>query len=131
MQNNNIQQMLLKEFKEKGGEINIYLITGIKLTGIIKAFDDTVLILKNSSKNNSEGFQMVYKQSISTLSPVENSNVFEIKDISKENIFIDASVYPIILNCKKKIYSEIKDNIYDLTIYKDNKENNFFLQIRT
>lgn len=79
MQNNNIQQMLLKEFKEKGGEVNIYLNTGIKLTGIIKAFDDTVLILKNSSKNNSEGFQMVYKQSISTLSPLENSSVFDSK----------------------------------------------------
>lgn len=79
MQNNNIQQMLLKEFKEKGSEVNIYLITGIKLTGIIKAFDDSILILKNSSKNNSEGFQMVYKQSISTLSPLENSNVFDSK----------------------------------------------------
>lgn len=79
MQNNNIQQMLLEEFKKNGGEVNIYLITGIKLTGIIKAFDDTVLILKNSSKNNSEGFQMVYKQSISTLSPLENSSVFDSK----------------------------------------------------
>lgn len=79
MQNNNIQQMLLEEFKKNGGEVNIYLITGIKLTGIIKAFDDTVLILKNSSKNNSEGFQMVYKQSISTFSPLENSSVFDSK----------------------------------------------------
>lgn len=62
---------------------------------------------------------------------LENSNIYEIKDISKENIFIDAFVYPIILNCKKKIYSELKNDIYDLTIYKDTKENNILLEKMT
>lgn len=54
---------------------------------------------------------------------LENSSILEIKDVSNENIFIDASVYPIILTIRSKINSEIIDNYYDISKYKLNKNN--------
>lgn len=51
---------------------------------------------------------------------LENAIVNEIKDFSNENIFIDASVYPVIINLKKKIFEKENESKYDLSIFKSN-----------
>jgi host factor-I protein len=43
--------------------VSIYLINGIKLQGIVEAFDSYALMLKNTSS------QMIYKHAISTIVP--------------------------------------------------------------
>ncbi|WP_137297203.1 RNA chaperone Hfq [Psychromonas sp. SP041] len=43
--------------------VSIFLQNGIKLQGVIDSFDDSCLILKNTTT------QLIYKQSISTILP--------------------------------------------------------------
>ncbi|PKP12245.1 MAG: restriction endonuclease subunit M [Bacteroidetes bacterium HGW-Bacteroidetes-3] len=58
---------------------------------------------------------------------IENTIVNEIKDVSDENIFVDASVYPVIINLKKKTFEEVKDKQYDLSIFKINANDSSFI----
>lgn len=81
--NNIVEDQLLVEFIDKSVDVNIFLLTGIKLTGIIKSMDDVVIVLKNSSKNHSEGYQIIYKQSISTIAPI-NSNDVDVKSFDNK-----------------------------------------------
>ena len=46
--------------------VAIYLINGIKLSGLISAFDDTVVSLKDSKSTVD---QLIYKHAISTVVP--------------------------------------------------------------
>ncbi len=46
--------------------MSIYLVNGIKLQGEIEAFDQFVVLLRNSA------MQVVYKHAISTIVPAQN-----------------------------------------------------------
>ncbi|RTY88426.1 Eco57I restriction-modification methylase domain-containing protein [Flavobacterium sp. RSP15] len=56
---------------------------------------------------------------------LENSLINEIKDISNENIFIDASVYPVIINLKKNEFKKIDDKTYDIISFKTKTNYNY------
>lgn len=49
---------------EEGANVQIFLIGGVCLTGIIMDYDDTTLIIYN----NKYGEQLIYKHAISTIS---------------------------------------------------------------
>ena len=49
---------------------------------------------------------------------LEHSDIIEIKDVSDSNVFIDAAVYPVIITTQKSNYTEIIDEVYDISIYK-------------
>lgn len=75
--NEDISQFrFLSILKAEKTEINIYLLSGIKLNGIILDFSDNVIILKNKNivknKVNEQKLQMIYLHSISTISPAED-----------------------------------------------------------
>jgi host factor-I protein len=50
--------------------VSIYLINGIKLQGVVEAFDSYALMLKNNSS------QMIYKHAISTIVPTREIHFF-------------------------------------------------------
>lgn len=58
-----LQDPFLNVLRKEKIPVSIYLVNGIKLQGIVEAFDQFVILLRNSVN------QMVYKHAISTVVP--------------------------------------------------------------
>lgn len=69
----NIQDVFLNYVRKKRITVAIYLINGVKLEGVVKGFDNFVIIIKDDSQ------KMIYKHAISTITPS-----IEIEDIEIE-----------------------------------------------
>lgn len=63
----NIQEEILKKIKDEGIAIDIYLLSGIKLTGKLLDYDEHVLSLDGSKAVGRP--QLIYKHAISTIVP--------------------------------------------------------------
>lgn len=61
-----LQDAFLNALRKGKVPVSIYLVNGIKLQGQVEAFDQYVVMLKNSVT------QMVYKHAISTVVPAHN-----------------------------------------------------------
>ncbi len=61
-----IQDPFLNALRRQRVPVAIYLTNGIKLQGVVAGFDQTVILLKNNSK------QMVFKHAIATVVPSRN-----------------------------------------------------------
>lgn len=59
-----IQDPFLNEIRREKIPVSIFLISGIKLQGLVESFDQFVVLLRNNSCQ-----QMVYKHAISTIVP--------------------------------------------------------------
>lgn len=60
---NMLQDIFLEQLQKDSVPVSVFLVNGIKLHGVIDAYDDHVLMLKNAIT------QMVYKHAISTVVP--------------------------------------------------------------
>ncbi len=60
-----LQDPFLNALRKEKISVSIYLVNGIKLQGIIEAFDQFSIVLRNSVN------QMVYKHAISTVVPAK------------------------------------------------------------
>lgn len=69
----NIQDLFLNHVRKKRIPVTVYLINGFKLEGLVKGFDNFVIVLKDENQ------KMIYKHAISTIMPSE-----EIPDIEVE-----------------------------------------------
>lgn len=58
-----LQDSFLNTLRKEKMQVSIFLVNGIKLHGVIDAFDQYVVVLKDSVN------QMVYKHAISTIVP--------------------------------------------------------------
>ncbi|WP_028389367.1 RNA chaperone Hfq [Legionella fairfieldensis] len=58
-----LQDPFLNELRKEKIPVSVFLVNGIKLHGVVDAFDQYVVMLKNSVT------QMVYKHAISTIVP--------------------------------------------------------------
>lgn len=61
--NHKLHEAFLKELVYKKMPVSIFLISGIKLHGIVDDYDDQIILLKNSIT------QMVFKHAVSTIVP--------------------------------------------------------------
>ncbi len=61
--NHLLQDSFLNELRKEKVSVSVFLVNGIKLHGVVDAFDPYVVMLKNSIT------QMVYKHAISTVVP--------------------------------------------------------------
>ena len=68
-----LQEPFLEELKKDKVPVSIYLVNGIKLQGHIDAYDQFVVLLKNTIN------QMVYKHAISTIVPSRAVELSELK----------------------------------------------------
>ena len=59
-----IQATFLTKLKKEEQSVTIFLINGVKLSGVIHSFDGSTILLKRDSQS-----QLVYKQAISTVMP--------------------------------------------------------------
>jgi host factor-I protein len=76
--NHLLQDPFLNELRKEKVPVSIFLVNGIKLHGVIDAFDQYVVMLKNSIT------QMVYKHAISTVVP-SRAIKFSIDENAGEN----------------------------------------------
>lgn len=68
----NIQDAFLNYMRKNKVPVTIFLLNGVKLTGIISCFDQSSIVLKR------EGYtQLLYKHAISTFSPHGSISVFD------------------------------------------------------
>ncbi|HTR44467.1 MAG TPA: RNA chaperone Hfq [Thermodesulfovibrionales bacterium] len=60
---NNLQDSYLNQLRKDKTPVVVYLTNGVRLRGVIKGFDNFVLVLKETSQ------QLIYKHAISTIVP--------------------------------------------------------------
>ena len=58
----NLQDAFLEDLKKAKAAVNIYLLNGVKLQGIVKDYDNFTVLLKSQEKE-----QLIYKHAISTI----------------------------------------------------------------
>ncbi len=66
MNKQNLQDQYLEQLQNQEMLVSIYLINGIKLSGVVASFDQYVVLLKDN-KNTMD--QLIYKHEISTILP--------------------------------------------------------------
>lgn len=65
-----IQDNYLTQLQQTCAQVSVYLINGIKLSGVIDGFDQYTILLKD---NKNTVNQLIYKHAISTIVPSRNS----------------------------------------------------------
>ena len=61
----NIQDTFLNNARKNRSPIVVYLVSGFQLRGIVKSFDNYVILLESDGKTS-----MIYKHAVSTVSPI-------------------------------------------------------------
>ena len=72
----NLQDSFLNSLRKEKIPVVVYLTNGVRLKGVIKGFDNFVIVLKEASE------QLIYKHAVSTIVP---EKVVDIKIESQEN----------------------------------------------
>ena len=67
----NLQDKFLNKLRKDKISVSIFLINGIKLDGVIDAFDPYTIMLKNKTT------QSIYKHAISTIMPTQNISLYD------------------------------------------------------
>ena len=63
----NLQDAFLSQVKKEAAMVVIYLVNGFQLKGVVKGFDNFTIFIEN----NESKLQMIYKHSVTTISPVK------------------------------------------------------------
>ncbi len=72
----NFQDSFLNYLRKEKIPVVVYLTNGVRLKGVVKGFDNFVIVLKEANE------QLIYKHAISTIIP---EKVVDIKIESQEN----------------------------------------------
>jgi host factor-I protein len=65
----NLQDAVLNQIRKDNIPVTVYLVNGVQLKGVVRAFDNFTVMLEYESRQ-----LMVYKHAISTVSPVRAVN---------------------------------------------------------
>ena len=63
----NLQDAFLSQVKKEATMVVIYLVNGFQLKGVVKGFDNFTIFIENSENK----MQMIYKHSVTTISPLK------------------------------------------------------------
>ncbi len=69
--NKNYQDLLLNQVRKENMPVTVFLTSGFQIKGVIKGFDNYVILLEADSKQ-----QMIYKHAISTIIPLKQLSNF-------------------------------------------------------
>ncbi len=78
--NVNLQDVFLNQVRKEHIPINVFLVNGFQIKGVVKGFDNYTIVLDSEGKQ-----QLVYKHAISTLIPQKTVN-FVSGEKSADNI---------------------------------------------
>ena len=70
--NKNVQDVFLNHIRKHKISVTIFLVNGVKLTGIATWFDNFSVLLRRDAH-----VQLVYKHAISTIMPAQPVNLME------------------------------------------------------
>jgi host factor-I protein len=69
IKNNNVQDLYLNTLRKEKVPVDIYLINGTRLRGVIKSFDNFVIVLKQEKQ------QLIFKHAIASIVPEREINI--------------------------------------------------------
>ncbi len=64
-----LQDLFLNYLRKEKIPVTIFLVNGTRLKGVVKGFDNFVVVLKQTTQ------QLIYKHAISTISPEKEVNI--------------------------------------------------------
>ena len=64
---NDLDNIYMQDIRDNNKHISIYLISGVKLSGWIKSYDQQCVIIRDHSDSI---HQLIYKHAISTIMPI-------------------------------------------------------------
>ena len=70
----NLQDLFLNSVRKNKNPLTIFLINGVKLTGVVTSFDNFCVLLRRDGHS-----QLVYKHAISTVQPENPLNLAEVQ----------------------------------------------------
>lgn len=76
----NLQDAFLSQVKKESAMVVIYLVNGFQLKGVVKGFDNFTIFIEN----NENKLQMIYKHSVTTISPLKPVGFTFLGDAFKE-----------------------------------------------
>lgn len=68
----NLQDVFLNSVRKTKNPLTIFLVNGVKLTGVVTSFDNFCVLLRRDGHS-----QLVYKHAISTIMPSQPVQLFE------------------------------------------------------
>ena len=68
----NLQDLFLNSARKSKNPLTIFLINGVKLTGVVTSFDNFCVLLRRDGHS-----QLVYKHAISTIMPSQPVQMFD------------------------------------------------------
>ena len=68
----NLQDLFLNTVRKNKNPLTIFLINGVKLTGVVTSFDNFCVLLRRDGH-----WQLVYKHAISTIMPGQPISLYE------------------------------------------------------
>ena len=68
----NLQDLFLNSVRKSKNPLTIFLINGVKLTGVVTSFDNFCVLLRRDGHS-----QLVYKHAISTIMPSQPVQLYE------------------------------------------------------
>jgi host factor-I protein len=75
----NLQDVFLNAVRRSRNPLTIFLVNGVKLTGVVTSFDNFCVLLRRDGHS-----QLVYKHAISTIMPSQPVQMFEAEDSGGE-----------------------------------------------
>jgi|GEM_PF-90583 len=75
----NLQDLFLNSVRKSKNPLTIFLINGVKLTGVVTSFDNFCVLLRRDGHS-----QLVYKHAISTIMPSQPVQMFEGEEAGRE-----------------------------------------------
>lgn len=75
----NVQDQFLNTVRKQKVPLTIFLINGVKLTGVVTSFDNFCVLLRRDGHS-----QLVYKHAISTIMPGQPIQMFEGEEPARE-----------------------------------------------
>ncbi|MBN9414371.1 MAG: RNA chaperone Hfq [Candidatus Eremiobacteraeota bacterium] len=78
----NLQDAFLSQLKKEGQVVAVFLAKGVQLKGIIRGYDNFTIFLEDQDGR----MQMVYKHSITTVSPTRDTSDGFLRDAFKDSI---------------------------------------------
>ena len=77
----NLQDAFLSQLKKEGQVVAVFLAKGVQLKGIIRGYDNFTIFLEDQDGR----MQMVYKHSITTVSPTRDTRDAFLRDAFKDS----------------------------------------------
>jgi host factor-I protein len=76
----NLQDLFLNSVRKQKNSLTIFLVNGVKLTGVVTSFDNFCVLLRRDGHS-----QLVYKHAISTIMPSMPVQMFEGEDDERDS----------------------------------------------